>query len=449
MNTYFTENNEKSMGKLIHIGAGNISELHDYLAQQFTEIILLEPIPKIYKQLENKITKLVQSNNIRLYNAALSAKAGEYTFYITRPHRYSGLYKADNLTSIFQNLKTEQQISVNTWDFTELIKKSSLDEEQNNTLILQTNGAEYQILAQVEAAKLMLFSTVVIQSSKSNYFQQEKTSNDLITLMKNKGFQLNIEASCDVVFNNLVFNQDESTLKMKASNEKISKQNERMAQLESELSNLQLKNDSSITALAEQNQKSTEQQQAQSNRITELEGQLKVSNEAKDAEENKTVEQRRIQMARVAELESQLKASNEAKTTEANMAGEQSEKQEVRVTQLESDNQELIKQRNEQKHWHKENKKWAENLTEKLEKNIQKRQEIELQTEQLKIEVSKLVDGHKNKDTTINELESEVSILKSDKQELIYRQIKLDKEIVKVEAQLELIKDVVLREKAF
>ena len=360
MNTYFTENNEKSMGKLIHIGAGNISELHDYLAQQFTEIILLEPIPKIYKQLENKITKLVQSNNIRLYNAALSAKAGEYTFYITRPHRYSGLYKADNLTSIFQNLKTEQQISVNTWDFTELIKKSSLDEEQNNTLILQTNGAEYQILAQVEAAKLMLFSTVVIQSSKSNYFQQEKTSNDLITLMKNKGFQLNIEASCDVVFNNLVFNQDESTLKMKASNEKISKQNERIAQLESELSNLQLKNDSSITALAEQNQKSTEQQQAQSNRITELEGQLKASNEAKEEQTskyNRLVENTEIE---VIDIEEQLKL-NEAS-------------QKSGLQKLTNNNQKLtielevaIKERDAQIHLHHENKKWAESLKSKVD----------------------------------------------------------------------------------
>jgi len=339
MNTYSTENNEKSMGKLIHIGAGNISELHDYLAQQFTEIILLEPIPKIYKQLENKITRLVQKSNISIYNVALSAKAGEYTFYITQPPRYSGLYKADNLTSLFQNLKTEQQISVNTWDFAELIKRSSLDEEQNNTLILQTNGAEYQILAEAEASDLMLFSTVAIQNSKSNYFQQEKTSNDLITLMKNKGFQLNVEANGDVVFNNLVFNQDESTLKIKVLNKKNSKQNERIAQLESELSNLQLKNDSIITALAEQNQKSTEQQQAQSNRITELEDQLKASNEVKASEASKAstiVEKNKTQTAHIVELESKEK--------------------------------ELIKQRDEQAHWHQENKKWAESSIEKIGK---------------------------------------------------------------------------------
>ena len=86
------------------------------------------------------------------------------------------------------------------------------------------------------------------------------------------------------------------------------------------------------------------------------------------------------------ELENQLKASNEAKASETSKAAEKDKKQKAIITELESNSASL---------------------------------------------------------------EYQLSIIKSEKEELIYRQTILDTEIVKVEAQLELVKDVVLREKAF
>ena len=72
---------------------------------------------------------------------------------------------------------------------------------------------------------------------------------------------------------------------------------------------------------------------------------------------------------------------------------------------------------------------------------------------------SELEASHSNLVSVKSELETshskfssvndELDVLKKDKQELIYRQTVLDTEIVKAETQLELIKDVILREKAF
>ena len=346
MNTFFDNTNKNDMGKLIHVGAGTGNDLNDYVTQNFSDILLIEPIPKVFKQLESKIIKLNKIStecNISALNFAVSNTTDtdkEKTFYITQPNRYSGLHKANKLKTLFQNLKTEQEIKINTISFTDLIKKLTLDKNKKNALVLQINGAEFGVLTKARADDLMLFSSIVIQQGKNDYFEQASGKIDLTTLMKDKGFQLAIEADNDVVFSSLVFRKDESALKIKALHE----------------------NSNTQTA-----------------RIVELESKLKAANETTANEVNKTAEQKKIQAARIAELEGKLKSTHEVTANEANKAAEQKKIQAARIAELEKKN----------------------------------------------------------------------SNLESEKQELIYRQTKLDNEIVKVEAQLELVKDVVLREKAF
>jgi FkbM family methyltransferase len=348
MNDFFDNINKNETGKLIHVGAGTGIDLKDYVTQSFAEILLLEPIPKVFKQLESKIEKLNKINvhcNITALNVALSSCADatkEKMFYITLPIRYSSLHKADKLKTIFQNLKTEQEITVSTINFSDLINQASLDKDKKNALVLQINGAEFEVLAQAKTDELMLFSSIVIQHSNNNYFEDAKTSTDLIALMKSKGFQLAIEADNDVVFSSLVFRKDESTLKLKALTEQSKTQVTRIAELENQL---KASNEAKVSELTEARAKanaSAEHSKTQSARIGELENQLKASNEAKANETNKantSAEQNKTKTARVGELETQLKASNEAKASETNKANasvEQSKTQAARIGKLET-----------------------------------------------------------------------------------------------------------------
>jgi FkbM family methyltransferase len=348
MNDFFDNINKNETGKLIHVGAGTGIDLKDYVTQSFAEILLLEPIPKVFKQLESKLEKLNKINvhcNITASNVALSSCADatkEKIFYITLPIRYSSLHKADKLKTIFQNLKTEQEITVSTINFSDLINQASLDKDKKNALVLQINGAEFEVLAQAKTDELMLFSSIVIQHSNNNYFEDAKTSTDLIALMKSKGFQLAIEADNDVVFSSLVFRKDESTLKLKALTEQSKTQVTRIAELENQL---KASNEAKVSELTEARAKanaSAEHSKTQSARIGELESQLKASNEAKANETNKantSAEQNKTKTARVGELETQLKASNEAKASETNKANvsvEQSKTQVARIGELET-----------------------------------------------------------------------------------------------------------------
>jgi hypothetical protein len=354
MNTFFDNNNKSDIGKLIHVGAGNGIELNDYVTQNFAEILLLEPIPKVFKQLESKLGKLNEVNGeckISALNVALHGEADtEKVFYITLPNRYSSLHKADKLKTLFQNLKSDQEITVSTINFSDLITKTSLDKDKKNALVLQINGAEFEVLAQAETDELMLFSSIVIQHSNNNYFEDAKTSTDLIAMMKSKGFQLAIETDNDVVFSSLIFRKDESTLKLKALTEQSKTQAARIGELETQLK-------ASNEAKANESNKanaSVEQSKTQAARIGELENQLKASSEAKAsevtearaearAEANASAEQSKKQAARIGELENQLKASSEAKASEdtearaeANASAEQSKTQAARIGELET-----------------------------------------------------------------------------------------------------------------
>jgi FkbM family methyltransferase len=346
MSTFFDSTNKSDIGKIIHVGAGNCMELNDYASQRFSEILLLEPIPKVFKHLQTKIQKLNESNtqfkvsalNLALSNSSIT-EAEESTFYITLPNRYSSLLKADKLKNLFQNFKKEQEITVKTIGFSDLVKKANLEQDKNNALVLQINGAEFDVLTQAKADELMLFSSVVIQQSNNNYFENSHTSNDLITLMKNKGFQLAIETDIDVVFTSLVFRKDESALKLKALTKQNNKQIARIAELKAEFEN-QLKESneakekevSEVRAEATAKTKdSVEQNKNHTAHISELkaelESQLKASNEAS--------EQNKAQAARITELEGKLKVINEAKTHEVEIAAEQNKKKSARISELE------------------------------------------------------------------------------------------------------------------
>ena len=345
MQTFFNQKSDLKLGKIIHIGAGACNELSDYIAQGFTDILLVEPNPKVFKQLQSKVAKLsaVHSDvNIALENVAVSGKQDEQSFYITQPHRYSSFYKAEQLKSLFQNLKAEQEITVKPLSLSMLIDKNSLDDNKNNTLVIQVNGAEHEVLSSLTDKKLLQFSSVNVQHAKRDCFEGAKSKTDLITLLEDKGFQLALEEKQDIVFGQLIFRKDESALKIASLNHKAAEQNKahtsRITELESQLK----ESKANIETKASEVHKATEQNKVHTSRITELESQLKESKaniETKASEVHKATEQNKAHTSRITELESQLKeskASNQARGVEVNKSAEQSKAHTARITELES-----------------------------------------------------------------------------------------------------------------
>ena len=418
MNIFFDDKDKNELGKLIHVGAGVGTEVNEYASQGFTEILLLEPIPKVFNQLVRKVAKLEKLNTkckILALNVALSGKtekSKEDVFYITMPTRYSSFHKTDKLKALFQNLKTEQETSVDTLSFSNLLEKEILDKNKDNALVLQINGAEFNVLQQANENELMLFSSIVIQQSKNNYFENTKGSAELIKLMKSKGFQLAKDNSSDVVFSHLTFRKDENVFKLKALNENNQIQATRIKDLENQLSTSSEIKTNEVNKVAEQSKK-------QVMRIEELENQINASNEAKANDVNKVAEQSKKQTMRIEELENQINVSNEAKVNDANKVAEQSKKQAMRIEELENQ----INASNEAKA--SDTNKVAEQSKKQAMRIEELENQINASNEAKVNDVNKVVEKSKKQAARIEELENTTK--------------KIEDEVIKLSIENELI----------
>ncbi|WNC71304.1 hypothetical protein RGQ13_14390 [Thalassotalea psychrophila] len=217
-NATLLENASKNIGAIVHVGAGNCNELEDYLALKPEQIVLIEPVPQFF----NKLTKKAAVNKkIKLFNVALSSDENKHLLHLTQPVQFSSLNKAVNLKKVFKNLKDEKNIEVNTLSFTNLIERLALDCENNNSLILQMNGSEYDCLNNSTIESLTLFTNITVQVGKYNYFENASNESKITQLMINKGFQLEKRSNEGVIFSELTFKQDKNVQKIKKLERKL------------------------------------------------------------------------------------------------------------------------------------------------------------------------------------------------------------------------------------
>lgn len=123
-------------------------------------------------------------------------------------------------------------------------------------------------------------------------------------------------------------------------------------------------------------------------------------------------------------LKEQCKALNEKLTS----VTEEHDCLQKETIKMQSEKENLLRQRDKQSELHQQFK--------------QSSKSFENEAVHLKVQLEKAIEKEKNANNQLDQLQKQ-------RQELDFRQQKLDNEIAKAEAQLELIKDVVLRQKAF
>jgi predicted nucleic acid-binding Zn-ribbon protein len=159
--------------------------------------------------------------------------------------------------------------------------------------------------------------------------------------------------------------------------------------------------------------------------------------------------------ARVAQFETELQASrdqvvtlqSQAALAEAHRAESARLEHELanfrnEVASLRAALQTTTAARDEQAHWHQENAKWAKSLSAENER-------LMAEIDEAKRELAGLRDGNAALRQQIEQCRSEREAIERRLADQATRQQLLDAEILKAQAQLELVKDVLLREKNF
>lgn len=177
---------------IIHIGAGQGSELEAYLATEARRIILVEPNPTLAAQLRGKAQ---QYPRVEVLELAITDNPAHNTLYEYNLPEASGLYLADGLKALFPGLRQITQYAVATQTPQGLVQGCQLQGENNN-LIVQASGAELAIVnALIESGKISHFRQLEITSSEHPVFNRDGDAERLKQTLQNEGFELKAKDS--------------------------------------------------------------------------------------------------------------------------------------------------------------------------------------------------------------------------------------------------------------
>ena len=325
---------------------------------------------------------------------------------------------------------TFSETSVSTSSVDELVSEMGLNDARSNLLVISVTGFE-ALWLDLEAGLLRYFDTVLVRLPLAGWFDTAVQGDQLLSNLALPGIAL--------PFGSLPYRwwmirrsvgwgaqqraTEEASSKFLEKVEELEQAKERTAALEAKLSDQTETADALKESLAS---KDAELKQA-INRLLALENDLSSALGQVDAH-----------VTKVTSLQSDLANSLDAHSSlESELSGSHQTIDDLKA-ELE-----------QQTKWHHDNKHWAEALKQELDNKSAALEEAEARESALN-EVLKTHDVTiANLQSAVSDKQSRIDSLERDQRELEYCQKTLDDEIVKAEAQLELIKDVVLRDKAF
>lgn len=393
---------------IVHLGAGHCAELEGYLNSDAAKIVLVEANPLIAAALKRRVASF---SHVTVIEAAVSQQSSPATLRVFNFADASSLHQPTGLQQLFPGLKTTQELSVNTLTVAELLEPLGLDTALDNLLIIDIPGEEGATLeVLIQQGLLWQFAHIKLHSGVTPLYETSEEISHILQSLQQQGFEViqhDDHADPDrpswlLQRNNLKL--ENLTLKNKLiAQQQVANatQSEQQALVE-QMNDLQQQLQTSEQAHAEQQTRAeelTKQLQAAETSKTELTQQIDQHNSALNAANKVKMEQQ----TRADELAKQLQAAEASKT-------ELTQQRDQHKSALDTANKAKIDQ---------------QTRAGELAKQLQAVQHTG-QLQQQKIE----------------QLEQQLT----DKD---FRNQLIDQEMIKAEAQIDLIKDILIREKAF
>lgn len=449
---------ETSISTIVHLGAGLCRELKNFLTYNPEKILLVEADPERAEALKNNV---VDSDNIEVYHTAVSQSAGKATL-----HRYNladvnSLSKPTGLLELFPGLKELESLEVKTLPPSQLIASCDLDDNGDNWLIIDTPGEEMRILKELQkAGHLQLFKYLSLNCGRAPLYEGAVAGIKIVDWLQDEGFDLiatdddeDPDRPCwTLKRNNLILRykkllqhfknlQDESKQK-KAKIDKYKKKIDELTRLckkrEDQLNEDLVKHDMHKAELGEKTKAIDDLEidnKELTNQLHGKEQQIQELAQLRNEQASQIEKHLQVQDKQEAFLQEKINAIQELSEKNQELQ-DQIEKKEQRIHHLVKEHEEKLKQLNEKEvQVNKESTEKAElkALNNKYQQQLkQQNEELEKLRQQLETEKQKAQDH---------------SLQLQEEQQ--YRQQLIDQEVLKVEAQLELIKDILIRDKAF
>lgn len=183
-----TENSNKKIDNILHIGACLGEELSFYKRLNPKKIYWFEPNPKLLTQLTENVSN--QEFESIIFPYAVSNKKGITTFNIIENSEQTnpGCSSLQNLklhSELYQDIVKVASCEVNTINIDEFLTENSL--ETNFDLVsLDTQGHDFEIL---NSSKIIFDANIiVIETSKIELYEGQKTDEEIDTFLESKGY---------------------------------------------------------------------------------------------------------------------------------------------------------------------------------------------------------------------------------------------------------------------
>ncbi|MBK8386799.1 MAG: hypothetical protein IPL11_14675 [Candidatus Accumulibacter sp.] len=178
----------RDIDTLVHLGAGQCSELDSYLALKAGKIILVEADSQIAAALQARTASLP---NVRVMCTAVAGSAGPAVF-----HRYNlpgtgSLRPATGLLQLFPGLKPLDQMPIAAVLPATVLEPLQLAAEGEKLLIIDLPGEELPVLQALwEATQLQLFSQVKLRCGREPLYEGGESAARILRWLEEHGFDL-------------------------------------------------------------------------------------------------------------------------------------------------------------------------------------------------------------------------------------------------------------------
>lgn len=161
-------------GTILHLGAGECSELSAYLRTAAEKIVLVEPNPDAAHKLKQSA---INQKRVRVIQAAVSTEEGIAKLYHYNFDELATLHPAKASFVRWPGLREVNALEVQVLPLPKLLAKITFSEDKKHWLVIEAGGEEQYILGSLaDNEKPVLFSYLSIYvCSETSYYSKERS----------------------------------------------------------------------------------------------------------------------------------------------------------------------------------------------------------------------------------------------------------------------------------
>ena len=413
---HIREDNSASLNSTIIIGAGNGQQLPDWRSLEAERLLLVEAHPRLAEELSRRLQP--EHGEQLLALAITPTPCSEAQLLSFNNPSYSSLKAPTALQTHYPNLRPLETLTVPACNVTHLLSEQGLDNDEAHLLVIDAPGQALELLQAIPPTTLQALSWLIVGCTAEPLYENDVNAEIISHWLQDMGFD-RVQEDPNAIY-------PQSRLLLKRNLATVQRQ-----RLNSEVIELRIR-------LSEQD-KSSQQ------RIAELQQQVQLHN-------NATIEQAKLATERQQQLEALEKQKAEVTAARDALA-----KEKTALTQARDEQAKLATERQQQVEALEKQKAELTAARDALAKEktalTQARDEQAKLATEHKTQLDKVTTEHDQVQKTANErqkaleqAQQRIKTLENEASENLQRQQLLQEELIKAEAQIELIKDLLLRE---